>query len=120
MNNNSATSRSIRALDDYIEGRLAIAKRDAETTYEEYPKMSSQEIEEGVKNQTLTMNGNVNGSMKADASMVGQNRHFRFNWKSTQNHNEPTWQDAKDAIITDSNNLSVIIASLASCHVGSL
>ena len=51
MNNNSATSRSIRALDDYIEGRLAIAKRDAETTYEEYPKMSSQEIEEGVKKE---------------------------------------------------------------------
>ena len=51
MNNSSATARSIRALDDYIEGRLAIAKRDAEITYEEYPKLSNQEIEAGVEKE---------------------------------------------------------------------
>ncbi len=82
------------------------AKLDAEPDYLTFIIYGA-EIESGVKNQTLTITGDVNGSLDADAIAMNQNRHFRYDWGSTQNHTEPTWNDAKDAVITDSNNHNI-------------
>ena len=86
-------------------------------------------IAEGVKNQTLTILGNVNGSLDADANGTVSvetpfgtmnvplpDRHFRFDWGSTQNHNEPHWNDAKDATITDENNHSIQLTLQVLAH----
>ncbi len=61
-------------------------------------------IESGVKNETLTISGNVNGSLDADATVAFERRHFGYDWASTQNNEEPNWGVAKDYTITDETN----------------